>query len=54
MPNNTFERTGIQCGRIVLAIDCVFAGAKPHRGRPLNAIVRQLPEIVRLDMPYMI
>ena len=28
-------------GRAVLAMDCVPAGAKPHRGRPLNAVVRR-------------
>ncbi len=28
MPNNTFERTVRHCGRTVLAMDCVLAGAQ--------------------------
>ncbi len=30
-PNNTLERTVIQCGRAVLAMDCVLGGAQWRR-----------------------
>jgi len=39
-PNNTFERTEVQRGRIVLAMDCVLAGRNGSGGRPLNWVVR--------------
>jgi hypothetical protein len=31
----------MHCGRAVLAMDCVLAGAEAHRGRPLNSVVRR-------------
>ena len=31
MPNHTLERTVVQCGRIVLAMDCVLADAQLQR-----------------------
>ena len=38
--NIALERSCERCGRAVLAIDCVLAGAETHHGRPLNRIVR--------------
>lgn len=33
------------CGRTVLAINCVLAGAEMHRGRPLNSVYKDFPDL---------
>src|SRR5579859_1964456 len=52
MPNNTLERTGIHCGRAVLAMDCVLGGAQWRQWSA--AQLGRLERTVRADRGFVI